>query len=131
MILLRGPKPSDDYSSEEAIKAAKKVLSNRQDFVFHGPNLETQFVELGLYEYGERFAALDQALDEITAQCRRGPQPPDDFSSGSYAKNRMYAFIWNSADLGEIYLKFSLTGDDKMAQLVLHSFHQNVNLPRS
>lgn len=128
MILLRGPKPSDEYSSEEAIAAAKRALRYREDFVFHGPNLETQFVELGLYEYGDRLAALDQALDEITAQCRRGPQPPDDFSSGSYPGNRMYAFIWNSGEFGNIYLKFSLTGDDKMAQLVLHSFHRNVPL---
>jgi hypothetical protein len=128
MIPLRGPKPSDVYSSEEAVTAAKNALRYREDFVFHGPQVETQFVELGLYDSGDRLAAVEQALNEITSQCRRGPQPPDDFSSGSYARNRMYAFIWNSADLGEIYMKFSLTGADMMAQLVLHSFHRNIPL---
>lgn len=125
MIPLRGIKPSDGYSSEEAIAAAKRVLDYRQDFLPHGPNVETQFVELDLYEPGDRLAALDQALNEITAQCRRGPQPPDDFSSGRYAGNRMYGFIWDSTEFGKVYLKFSLTGNDKMACLVLHSFHRN------
>lgn len=128
MIPLNVNKPSDEYSSEEAIAAAKRALDYRQDFLLHGPNVETQFVELDLYESGERLAALDQALNEITAQCRRGPQPPDDFSSGKYAWNRMYAFVWSSTDFGDIYLKFSLTGDDKMAQLVLHSFHRDIPL---
>src|SRR5579862_3894607 len=117
MILLEGPKTSDDYSSEEAIKAAKRVLNYREDFVLHGPHVENQFVELGLYDFGDRLATLEQALNEITAQCRRGPQPPDNFSSGRYSGNRMYAFIWNSAELGDIYLKFSLTGSGKMASL--------------
>jgi len=125
MILLKGPKPSDEYSSGEAIAAAKRVLDYRQDFLLHGTNVEAQFVELHLYDPGERLAALEQALNEITEKCRRGPQPPDDLSSGRYAGNRMYAFTWNSAEFGEIYLKFSLTGVDRMACLVLHSFHRN------
>jgi hypothetical protein len=128
MILLKSPKPSDEYSSEEAIAAAKRVLDYRQDFLPHGSHVETQFVELDLYEPGDRLAALDEALNEISAQCRRGPQPPDDFSCGRYGGNRMYGFIWNSAEFGEIYLKFSLTGNDRMACLVLHSFHRNTPL---
>ncbi|HEV2485105.1 MAG TPA: hypothetical protein VGT08_06200 [Terracidiphilus sp.] len=128
MILLRDPKPSDGYSSEEAIAAAKKVLRYREDFLLHGPKVEAQFVELELYEFGNRLAALEQALNEITAKCRRGPQPPDDFSNGTYPGNRMYAFVWNSTEFGEIYLKFSLTGNDKMACLVLHSFHRDIPL---
>ena len=128
MILSKSPKPSDEYSSDEAIAAAKRVLDYRGEFLFHGPNVETQFVELHLYEPGERLAALEQALNEITAQCRRGPQPPDDFSRGGYAGNRMYAFLWKSVEYGDVYMKFSLTGAHKMASLVLHSFHRNVPL---
>lgn len=128
MILLRGQKPSNEYSSEEAIAAAKRVLSYREEFLPHGPNVEAQFVQLDLYEPGDRLAALEQALNEITQQCRRGPQPPDDISCGSYPGNRMYAFVWNSTEFGEIYLKFSLTGNERMACLVLHSFHRNIPL---
>jgi hypothetical protein len=128
MILLRDRQRSDEYSSEDAIAAAKRVLDCHEDFLHHGANVEAQFVELNLYEPSDRLAALEQALNEITAKCRRGPQPPDDFSSGKYAGNRMYAFVWNSAESGEIYLKFSFTGDDKMAWLVLHSFHHNIPL---
>jgi hypothetical protein len=127
MIPSEGPKKkSDDYSSEEAIARAKRVLDDRQDFIYHSPQLEAQLVELGFLEPGERLAALEQALDEISAKCRKGPQPPDDFSKGTYAGNRLYAFLWDSVECGVVYLKFSFTGADKMAQLVLHSFHKHV-----
>lgn len=129
MILLKSPKPSDEYSSEEAIAAAKRVLDYRGEFLYHNPkNLEARFVELQLYEPGERLAALEQALSEITAQCRRGPQPPKHLSRGAYPGNRMYAFLWESEEYGDVYVKFSLTGADKMACLVLHSFHRDVPL---
>jgi hypothetical protein len=126
MILLKSRKPSDDYSSEEAIAAAKRVLDDRQDFIHHRPDLEAQFVELELLDSGSRLSILEQALNEITPQCRRGPQPPNDVSSGAYRGNRMYAFVWTSKEFGDIYLKFSLTSDDRMAFLVLHSFHRDI-----
>lgn len=126
MVLSKSSKKSNDYSSEEAVAAAKRVLSDRQEFIWHREDLESQFTALDLYDPIDRLAALEQALDEISAGCRRGPQPPDDISSGRYAGNRMYAFHWNSESYGIVYLKFSFTGADKMAQLVLHSFHRDV-----
>jgi hypothetical protein len=126
MVLSKSLQKSDDYSSEEAIAAAKRVLDNRQDFLWHRPTeLESQFNALGLFDFGDRLASLETALDEITAQCRSGPQPPGDFSSGAYAGKRMYAFVWNSTEFGPVYIKFSFTGADRMASLVLHSFHKD------
>jgi hypothetical protein len=126
MILSNRVKKSDDYSSEAAIAAAKRILNDRQDYIWHRPDLESQFVALSLYDQGERLAALEQALNEISAACRLGPRPPNDISYPPYGGNKMYAFGWNSVEYGIIYLKFSFTGIDKMAQLVLHSFHKHV-----
>jgi hypothetical protein len=126
MVLSGSPKKNDDHTSKEAIAAAKRILNDRQEFTFHSAGkLEAEFVELDLYDFGERFAALDGALDEIAEGDRRGPQPPGDVSSPPYAGNKMYAFIWKSKSFGDIYLKFSFAGTGKMARLVLHSFHKD------
>jgi hypothetical protein len=126
MVLSGSLKKSDDYSSKEAIAAAKSILNERQDFTLHSAGkLEAQFVDLDLYEPGDRLAALDEALHAITEGDRRGPQPPGDVSSPPYAGNKMYAFIWKSNNFGDVYLKFSFAGTGKMARLVLHSFHRD------
>ena len=70
-------------SSESAIALARRALDDHNGRFWHGhaTGVDADFYELGLLEDGERYIALDIALQEIGSGDRMGPQPPNDFSS--------------------------------------------------
>jgi hypothetical protein len=80
-------------------------------------------MELGLLTVAERHSVVDDALSQVRAQDRLGPQPPNNVSFPPYGGEVLYAFNWKSATYGSIYLKFCLAGPN-MDLLVLHSFHR-------
>lgn len=116
-------------SSQEAIDTARKALKKRGRFLFYNAGkLDAQFMELGLLTTDEKESALDDALLQITPADRLGPQSPNDVSAHPYGGNVLYAFVWKSRNLGDVYLKFCFSGTPGLELLVLHSFHKSVPL---
>ncbi|HEY6769550.1 MAG TPA: hypothetical protein VI386_32810 [Candidatus Sulfotelmatobacter sp.] len=119
---IRQPRHKE-LSSDEAITAAKGALRKRQDFLFGNTKLESEFMELELLTVSERLSAVDDALSQICAKDRMGPQPPNNISVPPYGGETLYAFGWKSSTYGSVYLKFCLVGTTGLDHLVLHSFH--------
>jgi hypothetical protein len=115
-------------SSESAIALARRALDDHNGRFWHGhaTGVDADFYELGLLEDGERYVALDIALQEIGSGDRMGPQPPNDFSSHPpFIRERLYAFCWRSANFGkEMYMKFALVSGNGPTKLVLYSLHE-------
>lgn len=112
--------------SEKALVSARGSLDKRKDFGYGNTKLEDEFYTLGLLTKDKRIAALRDALNEIRPKHRRGPNPPDNISTGAYGGKLMYAFRWHSRAYGLMYLKFSLVAAREESDLlVLYSFHQS------
>jgi hypothetical protein len=113
-----------ELSSDAAIASVKVAFRKRDTFLFgNAGKVEAEFMKLGLLTVAERNSAVDDALSQICAQDRAGPQPPNNISAPPYPGRPLYAFIWKSSTLGPIYFKFCLTGTTGSELLVLHSFH--------
>jgi len=113
-----------ELSSDAAIASAKAAFRKRDTFLFgNAGKVEAEFMKLGLLTVVERNSAVDDALSQICAKDRIGPQPPNNISVRPYSGRPLYAFIWKSGTLGSIYFKFCLTGTTGSELLVLHSFH--------
>ena len=113
--------------SIEAIAAAKKALENYKRFFFGNNKLESELFDLGLLTAGERYMAIDIALQEITPANRRGPNPPNDTSShGPFFGERLFAFRWASANFAKtLYFKFAIACGSGNPRLVVYSFHEH------
>jgi hypothetical protein len=113
--------------SATALAAARLALDNKGNFCYgNAPKLEAEFCALNLYTSSERFVAVDIALSLIRPEDRCGPDPPGNVSFPPYGGRTLYAFKWNSPELGGLmYLKFCLTGTTGTELLVLYSFHED------
>ena len=113
--------------SAHAIASARAALERYGRFLFGNAKLEGELYDLGLLTNGERYMAIDLALQEICASDRRGPSPPNDIvSHAPYRNHRLYAFRWASPHLGKLmYFKFSLAQGSRGEGLVVFSFHKS------
>lgn len=114
--------------SREAIAAARVSLDDHGGrFWFGNPGkVEREFYELGLLTEEERYVAIDMALQELCADHRLGPQPPDDISSHRpFPGERLFAFSWHSGYMGkQMYIKFALLEGSGPCKMALYSFHE-------
>jgi hypothetical protein len=120
--------PSLKRGSQAAIEAAKEALERYSRFWLGNPGkVESELYELGLLSDGERYMAIDIALQEISPACRLGPEPPHDLSSHPpFYRQSLYAFRWDSGHFGKMmYLKFALVSGSGGTRLALYSFHES------
>jgi len=118
--------PWAQLDSWTAIKAAQSALQKFGRFLAGNVKLEAEFYALGLLSAEERYMAVDIALQEITAACRLGPQPPNDRSCGLYRGKPLYAFCWQSQEFKkEIYFKFAFASASDGNHLIVYSFHES------
>jgi hypothetical protein len=115
-----------DAESEKALVSARDSLEKRADFGYGNTKVEDEFHTLGLLTKAERIEALHDALARIRPRHRRGPNPPDNISTGRSGGNLMYAFSWISRVYGPMYIKFCLVRKrEEVDLLVLYSFHRS------
>jgi hypothetical protein len=116
--------PSQQLDSASAIKGAKQALEKNGRFLAGNAKIEAEFYALDLLTGAERYAAIDIALQEISPNCRLGPQPPGNVSRGKY----LYAFYWESPEFNKrMYFKFALCEDAGRTHLIVHSFHESTD----
>jgi hypothetical protein len=112
-----------------AIAAAKAALeaSGGRFWLGNPGKVEGEFFDLGLLAEGERRIAVDIALCEITAHDRKGPEPPDDYSSHPpYKGIRLFAFKWRSNHFMKVmYFKFGFIEEPKPKKLAIYSIHED------
>lgn len=113
--------------SAVAVGSARKALDLHGRFwLGNVSKVEAEFYELGLLTPEERYVNVDIDLQEIGAEDRLGPQPPDDVSSHPpFRGQRLYAFCWASPHFQKtMYLKFALLSGSGLTKLLLYSFHE-------
>jgi hypothetical protein len=118
--------PSNQESAE-AISSAKEALENYKRFFFGNIKLESELYDLGLLTAEERYMAVDIALQEITSNDRRGPNPPNHITSYGLLKGEhLFAFRWISAEFKrDMYFKFAVVGRCGKPRLVVYSLHEH------
>jgi hypothetical protein len=117
-------------ASSLAIEDAKKALEQYKRFWLGNPEkVEVELYGLGLLTEGERYMAMDIALQEISPACRLGPEPPNDVSSHPPFYNQsLYAFCWDSAHFSKtMYFKFALISGSGATRLAVYSFHASTD----
>jgi hypothetical protein len=92
--------PSKRLDSSSAIKAAREALEKNGKFLMGNTKIEDEFYNLDLFTREERLMAIDIALQEISPDCRLGPQPPGDISGGKH----LYAFFLGLSGIWEKYV---------------------------
>ena len=116
-----------NQESAEAIRSAKDALENYKRFFFGNAKLESELYDLGLLTAEERYMAVDITLQEITPADRRGPNPPNDFTSSGLLKGeRLCAFRWQSVEFKRLmYFKFAVAARSGKPRLVVYSLHEH------
>jgi hypothetical protein len=84
--------PSKRLDSASAIVAAREALEKNGKFLLGNAKIENEFYNLDLFTREERFMAIDIALQEISPECRLGPQPPGDISHGKVSLRFLLEF---------------------------------------
>lgn len=114
---------------EVFLRRARTAFTNSNFIVGSLTHTAPDFQELGLIGSEDQGFAIGSVLDEISAPCYCGPDPPNHISKEPKCKGAvMVQFVWNSACFKglKMYVKFCMVGD-RLAVLRIHKDYKRPN----